>query len=331
MTDLTREQHRTRAMATIGMSIGVSFMIAVIVGPLIAGSFGVAAIFIVTSLLAIIGIAITIWLVPTPLHQASAQPDVVAAPALLKKALMDNELVRLNTGIFTLHFILMSTFVVLPLMLGDVLNLSHSEHWKLYLPLFLFSFIAMVPFIIIAERGHKMKQVFVFAVSQLLLSLLALAYFGHQFWGLIIACFAFFMAFNLLEATLPSLISKRAFAGGKGTAMGVYSTSQFLGAFLGGTMGGLAIQYWGAFGGFILSAALVFIWLVVAVGMEKPKYLKGLVLHYGDSFDSQTIADTLRQLSGVVDVMVVKTDRQAYLKIDEQLFDEQSLASYRQQ
>ncbi|CAH0993264.1 Inner membrane transport protein YajR [Sinobacterium norvegicum] len=331
MTDLTREQHRTRAMATIGMSIGVSFMVAVIIGPLIAGSYGVSAIFIVTSLLAIAGIMITVWLIPTPLSQASAQPDVVAAPSLLKKALMDVELVRLNTGIFTLHFILMSTFVVLPLMLGDVLNLGDSEHWKLYLPLFFFSFVAMIPLIIIAERGQKMKPVFVFAVAQLLLSLLALAFFGGQFWGLIIACFAFFMAFNLLEATLPSLISKRAFAGGKGTAMGVYSTSQFLGAFLGGTMGGVAIQYWGAFGGFTLSAALALVWLLVAAGMQKPKHLKGLVLRYGDSFDSASIAGKLSKLAGVVDVMVIKTDRQAYLKIDEQLFDEESLTGFRQQ
>ncbi|ROR94841.1 putative MFS family arabinose efflux permease [Sinobacterium caligoides] len=329
MTDLTREEHRTRAMATIGMSIGVSFMVAVIIGPFIAGAFSISAIFILTAVLAAVGVVITLWLIPTPLRQSSAQPDVVAAPALLKRALHDKELLRLNSGIFTLHFVLMATFVHLPLMLGDVLSLSAHGQWKFYLPIFALSFVAMVPLIIFGERKQKIKPVFISAICQLLLSLLLLAVFGHHGWALIMGCFGFFMAFNLLEATLPSLISKRAFAGGKGTAMGVYSTSQFLGAFLGGSCGGLAVQYWGGVGGFWLSAAVVLAWLLIAVGMKKPRHLKGLALRYQSCFSAEDMLAELKLVPGVVDVMLVAKDCQAYLKVDEKVFVETEILPFK--
>jgi len=332
MSDLTREQHRTRAMATIGMSIGVSFMVAVIVGPLIAGAYDISAIFNLTAALAILGIAITLWFVPTPLQQMDAQPDVSTAPALLSKALGDIELVRLNMGIFTLHFVLMAAFVHLPLMLGDVLSLGVDGQWKFYLPIFVLSFLAMIPFIIIGESRQKIKPIFVAAIALLLASLSLLALLGDAIsWALIVGCFGFFMAFNLLEATLPSLVSKRAFAGGKGTAMGVYSTAQFLGAFLGGVGGGLAVQYGGGMAGFVLAALLVLAWLVFAMGMQRPRHLKSFILHYRSELDARVLQSELCLINGVIDVMLIEKSHQAYLKIDEKVFTESSLRTYQAQ
>ena len=191
----------------------------------------------------------------------------------------------------------------------------------------LLSFVAMVPFIILAETRRKMKPVLCAAVLLLFLGMASLDWVGTSLgfaWG---AMFVFFMAFNLLEATLPSLVSKESPAGSRGTAMGVYSTSQFLGAFLGGVLGGAVFGYFGIDGLILMLSVVLLAWLMVAVTMPTPEYTSSFVLQLSDSDKIQaSSADAiLRSLPGVTDVVIIQETLTAYLKIDRQNFDEQRL------
>lgn len=236
LSDLTREQHRTKAMAMIGMSIGVSFAVAMVVGPLVTRAFGLSGLFWVTAVMALVGIAIIALVVPRADHPLQHRESGVARQALLP-TLKHPDLLRLDFGILALHAVLMASFVALPLALVEKAGLPKEQHWWVYLTALLVGFFGMVPFIIYAEKKRRMKRVLLGAVSVLLACELYFWAFGDTLQALVIGTIVFFTAFNLLEASLPSLISKVAPAGGKGTAMGVYSTSQFLGAALGGILG----------------------------------------------------------------------------------------------
>ena len=152
--------------------------------------------------------------------------------------LRDTQLLRLNFGIFSLHAAQMGMFVVLPFALRNTSNLDINHQWEIYLPVVLVSFVLMVPAIIYGETRGKLKQVFVAAIATMLAAQLGMSASMHHFWGIVAALILYFVAFNILEASLPSLISKLAPTTAKGTAMGVYNTSQSLGLFFGGAMGG---------------------------------------------------------------------------------------------
>ncbi len=238
LSDLTKEENRTKAMAVIGMSIGIAFSAALVLGPIVAGWFGLSGIFWLTACMAGMGIIIITFLVPTPVmgvRHRDAQP----AMDMVSLALNNSELRRLDFGIFALHLCLTAVFVVLPLGLIENFQLGQTEHWPVYLSVTACSFFAMIPFIIVGEKKRKMKPVLLAAIALLSLSLLWLVFIDDSLTEMWFGLFAFFMAFNLLEASLPSLVSKISPAGVKGTAMGVYSMSQFLGAFFGGVCGGL--------------------------------------------------------------------------------------------
>jgi predicted MFS family arabinose efflux permease/copper chaperone CopZ len=196
-----------------------------------------------------------------------------------------------------------------------------------YLPVLGLSVIAMVPFIIIAEKKRKMKAVFVAAVATLSVASYGLYLFSDGLWGMVAALFVFFTAFNLLEATLPSLISKIAFAGGKGTAMGVYSSSQFFGAFCGGLMGGFVWSSYGMANVFLVCAVILFVWFMVALGMKSPRHMSSLLRHIEIETDAQAkeITDKLLAVKGVLDVGISVDDSTAYLKVDNELLDEKEL------
>jgi predicted MFS family arabinose efflux permease len=244
VADLTREEQRTKAMAMVGMSIGLSFAVALILGPVVAAAGGLAAVFWFTALLAVIGVAIVVLLVPTPPQIGAEHADVGARAGLIGRSLRDPALARLNFGVFTLHFILMACFLVVPGFLEQSAGIDRDRHWLVYLPALLLSIAGMVPMMILAERGGRLHQVFLAAVA---LVFAAVSVLGFTTTPVVfyVALWVFFVGFNYLEATLPSLVSKTVFAGGKGTAMGVYSTCQFLGAFAGGAVGGWLIQHVG--------------------------------------------------------------------------------------
>ena len=229
------------------MTIGVSFMLAMFAGPLLDRVIGVSGIFWLTALLALVGIALIALVVPTPTH-SRVHRDAEPVPAMFRRVLRDPNLLRLDFGIFSLHLILTALFLAIPLVLRD-LGLEPARHGLLYLPVMVGSIVLMVPFVILAERRGLAKQVFLGAVFTLAMSQLALGLSLTAFWEFVVALTLFFVAINLLEAMLPSLVSKFAPVEAKGTAMGVYSSSQFIGAFSGGLLGGWALvqmlkRYW---------------------------------------------------------------------------------------
>ncbi|MBE0485601.1 MFS transporter [Marinobacter sp.] len=329
LSDLTREEERTKAMAMVGITIGLSFSVSLVAGPLLGAVWGLSGIFYATAMLAVVALVIVAKVVPTP-HGHKVSADTHPAREMVGRVLSDGRLLRLDFGIFVLHFVLTALFLVFPTMLQDDLGLPGRSHWWFYLTIMLTSFFAMVPFIIVGEKKRKMKPVFCGAVALLALATAGLTAIGQSLWAAWAVLFFFFMAFNLLEASLPSLISKEAPAASKGTAMGVYSTSQFFGAFLGGALGGYLLQIVGIDGVLWLMVGGLGIWWLVALTMPTPSYTASFVvqLKEGVPYGFDEIDQGLRRLPGVQDVVVVEEAGTAYLKVDKQYFHEDQLAHF---
>ncbi len=325
LSDLTREQNRTKAMAMIGMSIGVSFAVAMVVGPLLTRAFGLHGLFLATGVLALVGIALVAFVVPKATAHTRHRESGVARGEMLA-TLKHPDLLRLDLGIFVLHSILMASFVALPLALVERAGLPKEQHWWVYLTALVVSFFAMIPFIIYGEKKRKMKRVLLGAVATLMLVELFFWAFGDGLKALVIGTVVFFTAFNLLEASLPSLISKVSPAGGKGTAMGVYSTSQFLGSAMGGILGGWLFQHGGLGVVFIGCAALCALWLAIAVTMREPPYVTSLRLPLSPQAMRETgLAERLKTVPGVTDAVVVAEEAAIYIKLDKEIMDRTAL------
>ena len=324
--DLTREEHRTKAMALIGMSIGVSFSAALVLGPVLNRYIGVPGIFWLTGVLACVGIGVLYLAVPKPEHSIRHR-DAEAEPGQLGLIIRDGQLLRLDFGILTLHMILTASFVVLPLILRDQLGLASDQHWKVYLPVLLLSVIIMVPFLIIAERRRLVKPFFAGAVLVLAVAEFGLARPPDSVWMTGAFLLVFYTGFNFLEASLPSLISRMAPAQSKGTAMGVYSSSQFAGAFLGGIAGGWLHGSVGLYSVFLFSALAALVWFGVALTMRGPRYLTHRLLHVGTlpEEEARRLGMRLLQVQGVAEAEVIAAEGTAYLKVDKAELDEETL------
>lgn len=327
--DLTREEHRLKVMAIIGMTIGASFSIAMVGGPLLNDWVGLSGIFWLTAILGLVGIAVLQFWVPTPKH-SRLHRDTEAVPAQFKEVLTDTQLLRLDLGIFTMHLVLTALFVALPVALRDMAGLPEDHHWYVYLPVMALGFFSMVPFIIIAEKKRLMKQIFAGAIALLALANLSLYEFHQTLTAIVLALWLFFAAFNLLEATLPSLVSKMAPSQSKGTAMGVYSSSQFLGIFVGGWAGGWLFQHHGFGGVFLFCAGMVGLWLLAALTMRRPSYLSTFLLNVGDidQAKARALGVELAQIPGVAEAVVIPEDQVAYLKVDNKALDKEALYAY---
>jgi len=326
--DLTSEAHRTKAMAVIGMSIGLSFIVAMVAGPVLNHFVGVPGIFEITAVLALAGIAMLYLVVPNPV-KTTFHRDTEAEPTQFKEVLRNGQLLRLDYGILTLHMVLSASFVVLPLALRDS-GFAPAHHWQLYLPVMVLAMSLSIPFIIIAEKKRRMKQVFVGAVGMLLLSQFALIWGYRHFWVIALLLLGFFTAFNLLEATLPSLVSKVAPAQSKGTAMGVYTTSQFIGAFIGGVSGGWVHEHYGNSAVFMLCSGFIGLWLLAASSMREPRYLSTEMLPLGkvDSSKVSWLEEQLLAIKGVAEASVNVDDGIAYLKVDSRDLDRDALSQF---
>jgi len=316
-------------MAMIGMSIGASFALAMVLGPVLNAWIGVPGIFWLTAVLSIGGIAVVVLIVPTPavsrLHR-----DAETVPEQFTSVLRDPQLLRLDLGIFALHLILTASFVVLPLALRDVAGLPAERHWELYLPVLVLSLPMAIPFILQAEKHRRMKQMFVGAIAVIALAEGGLSLFHAQVLSIAFLLFVFYSAFNQLEAILPSLIAKVAPADRKGTAMGVYSSSQFFGAFVGGAVGGWLHGRYGLGAVFLFCCGAALLWLLFAATMENPRYLGTRVLRIGpqDPADAQQLARRITAVRGVAEAVVIPEDEVAYLKIDQQILDEGALRTF---
>jgi len=265
IADSTREEHRTKAMAMVGGSIGLTFALSLVVSPLLYHYIGMAGIFSVTGVLALAAIGVVLFVVP-------AVPMVTAARVPFGQVLRHAELMRLNAGVFVLHMSQMAMFVVLPATLVQYVGLPVAEHWKIYLPVVLASFLFMLPPVFIGEKRGMMKQVFMAAITLLLLVQLALCAVLAQplvhGWMLVVLLLMFFIAFNILEACQPSLVSRLAPPAAKGTALGIYNTLQSLGLFCGGALGGVLKQYAGTSAVFLMCGVATLTWLIIATNMK---------------------------------------------------------------
>jgi len=328
LADLTREEHRTKAMAIMGVSIGMSFTLALVLGPFLSNIFGVAGIFWLTAVLAIAGIGVLYLIVPDPdPEHCYVHRDAETVPAQLKQVIFDGQLLRLDLGIMIQHAIMMAMFTALPFVLRDFLGLPSEEHAWFYLPVLVLSVFGMVPLIIIAEKKQKMKEVFLICVSLMVLAECMLGLYHDSLFAVGVGLLLFFVAFNALEASLPSLISRMAPVDAKGTAMGVYSTSQFFGAFVGGSFGGITYGAFGVQGVFYACAIAALVWIVVAAGMRVPAYLSNHMVHLDEALlsDSGSLADRLLGVAGVHEAKVVVEDSTAYLRVDKQKFNPEDL------
>ncbi|MEN8214833.1 MAG: MFS transporter [Pseudomonadota bacterium] len=321
--DLSREEHRTKAMAILGMSIGASFILALIAGPLLYRWIGVPGIFWLTAVFALGGIVILHLRVPQPFFHQDKKPKPVQQ---FKGVLQDTQLLRLNIGILVLHLLLTSLFVVLPIALVNT-QFDAAHHWQVYVSVLIASVIAMVPFIIFAEKYRRLKIVFIGAVALLGLSELGLSYLHDSFTGIVVMLFLFFTAVNFLESSLPSLISKMAPTSSRGTAMGIYSSAQFFGAFLGGLFGGWLHQYYSIGTVFGFCATLTVLWLILAATMQSPRYLSSYLLKIGqvDNQQASQLAKCLSQVPGVAEVVVIVEEGVANLKVDHKVLDKVAL------
>lgn len=317
--DLTREAVRTRAMAGIGISIALSFALALVLGPIVAHWGGLEGLFWFIAVLACAGILILLLVVPNP-SRSGLHRDAEPVASQFRGVLADGELRRLDLGIFTLHLTMTSLFLVAPLFM-QAQGLAPVDHWQVYLPVLLLSIVAMIPLIIQAEGKGRMKLVFLGTLVALVLGLLGLNFLGHGILAIAFWLFILITIFNLLEAILPSMVSKVAPAGAKGTAMGVYSTSQFTGAFLGGLVGGSIHQYWGAEAVPIFCALAVLIWFLVAFRMQPPRQGVPHMVRVGARSADPLLRDQLLAIPGVEEALIVAEEGVAYLKVDKRQVD----------
>ncbi|MDM5114363.1 MFS transporter [Aeromonas salmonicida] len=324
LSDLTREQNRTKAMAFIGVSFGITFAIAMVTGPLITHALGLSGLFWLIALLAFGGIGITLWLVPTPTsHLLNRESSMVRGG--MRTVLTNPRLLKLNLGILCVHTLLMSSFVALPPLLEQA-GLPRDSQWQAYLVTMLVAFVSVVPFIIYAEKHRQMKRVFQICVLVMLIAEVVLWQAGLQLWGLLAGLQLFFIGFNVMEALLPSLISKESPPGYKGTAMGVYSTSQFIGVALGGSLGGLFYSLGGGALVFGCCTLLALIWLGVSLTMQEPPYVSSLRIVLPEGVEaSPALEQKIRACEGVSDVMLASAERSVYVKIDAKRLTRQDL------
>jgi len=324
--DLTREEHRTKAMAAIGMTIGTTFALSLVIAPSLNRMIGVPGIFFMTGVLVLLAMVVVSRVVPNP-TDSRFHSDTEASAGRFSNVLRNPELLRLDFGVFVLHAVLMALWLVVPLSLRQA-GLAADHHWQIYLPALVISMLLIIPVIIYSEKKAKLKQVFVISVAVLLVSQILLAYTFDSIWGTAGALLVFFAAFNMLEATLPSLISKIAPVGAKGTAIGVYSSVQFLGTFIGASAGGYLYQHYGSTALFAFCGALLMFWLVFAVTMKAPAAVRTRMYHVQvmDTGAAHGLSRQLAALPGVHEALVLASEGVAYLKVDMRGFDEQGVA-----
>ena len=319
--DLSREEQRPKVMATIGMFIGVSFTIAMIIGPIVAQAFGLSGLFWFIAILTIFAMLTIQFIVPNSINTAP-KGDNVALPSKLGSLIFDGQLSRLNWGVFVLHMALTACFVTLPKQFVAS-GLALEQHWQLYLPTLIGSFFLMVPFMIIAMKKQKENQMFTAAVALLTLALLLLWYLPMGITTLVILVMMFFTAFNYLEATMPSILSRIAPAGVKGSVMGIYSSSQFLGAFAGGILGGFIASEFGEQSIFLVMALFGLVWVVLTLGMKPLKKSKAYSFKTNIASDEKAheVAQQLSEMPGVIEATIMHDEAVAYLKVDDKTAD----------
>ncbi|CAM8429935.1 ProP Permeases of the major facilitator superfamily [Candidatus Methylopumilus universalis] len=321
VADLTRDEHRTKAMAMIGATIGITFALSLMGAPVLNRLIGVPGIFMLTGFLSLSAILVVRFVVPTPLNINTSKTLKEPAPSF-KSILKNKELSRLNFGIFALHAAQMAMFIVVPIALATSGGMDVNQHWKVYLPVLLSSFVFMVPIIILSEKFNRAKLVFISSIFLMLIAQLMFGILINVFWGLVASLFVYFVAFNVLEASLPSLISKIAPPSAKGTAIGVYNTCQSLGVFFGGLLGGFLADFGGSFSVFSFCAILMTLWVGFAFSMKAPPAIKTLMFKIQNKSllkspkQLATVQQKLKKIKGVRDVLILLEEGKVMVKVN---------------
>lgn len=323
--DLTRDEHRTKAMAMIGSTIGATFALSLVASPWLDRMIGVPGIFALTGVLALAAMWVVYSVVPVEAAGAHERGRHVESKEFWR-VLHDRQLLRLNYGILVLQAVLMSVFIAIPFALRQA-GLDLARHWQVYLPALLGSFALMLPAILGAKKANQVKTVFTGSIVLLLGVHLAMPELTGSVWLIGLFLLIFFTAFNVLEACLPSLVTRIAPAEAKGTAIGVFSSLQFFGAFLGAAAGGFLYGRWGAAGIVIFNVTLLVMWLILAYGMKVPAVLSTRVYTIPELACERAdiLTARLRTVAGVHEARVVPAEGRAYLKVDSAGFDEQNV------
>lgn len=320
-TDLTRDEVRGRTMAIIGVAIGASFSLALILGPVLHAGLDLAALFWLAAGLAVLALILLVTVVPTP---RTVGPSAGTTRADLRVALADADLLRLDGGIFILHLVMTGTFVAIPVALVGA-GFGQAIQWQVYLPVFLGAVALMAPLLMAGERYRRTRLTFLASIVLVALGQTLLGAAGEAWSALALGLLVFFVGFNLLEATLPALISRTAPADRKGAAMGAYSASQFLGAFAGGVLAGALDGLGGPPLVFAAMAALAALWLLGALWMRIPEAAVSYVVSLGETRGADDAARDLSDLPGVEEAVVVEEEGVAYLRVDQRRFREADL------
>lgn len=320
LADVTREQNRTKAMATMGLTIAMSIMVAFGLGPILTKFLDISGLFWLTSILGVLAMFLLL-IVPTPERKLKHNVSEKSIGKQLLDVLKNSQLNRLHLAIFSLHFSMTAMFTLLPQQFSHVLNLGVAEQGYVHLPLLLLGFVIAVPLIIIAEKKRKMRSVFLASLAMLIAGLGVLAVGSSTSIGLILGLAIYYIGFNSLEATIPSWISKQAPVANKATAMGINSSSQFLGAFFGGALGGILLSQSASLSWWVL-ADVMLLSLVLILPIVQPPYLTSFTITLPKQ-NSDDFSAKLLNIDGIDEVVMMPKEGIAYLKVDKnQLTDE---------
>lgn len=319
LADVTREEQRSKAMAVMGMSIGFSFMLAFSLGPWLTSLVGISGLFWVTTIMGLAAISMLLLVPKVTRHHKNYQQGYLAQ---LKQVLKMGDLNRLHISVFALHLLLTAMFIYMPSQLIQFADIPLASHGLVYLPLLLISLFFAFPSIILAEKYRKMRGIFLTAIGGIILGLVVLI-FGYESKYILLAGLGFFfIAFNVMEALLPSWLSKSAPIQSKATAMGVNASSQFLGAFFGGMIGGQLLLLNNTALGWGILSAIAIVWLLISWGLAQPRYLSSLVLRLPEAKQTDEWTSQLLAIRGIEEVVVMSDQQFAYVKIDKQLINE---------
>ena len=319
LADVTREEQRSKAMAIMGMSIGVSFMLAFSLGPWLTSLVGISGLFWVTTIMGLAAISMLFLVPKITRHHKNYQQGYLQQ---LKQVLKMGDLNRLHISVFALHLLLTAMFIYMPSQLIQVADIPLASHGWVYLPLLIISLFFAFPSIILAEKYRQMRGIFLTAIAGIVLGLLVLIFGFESKYILLLGLGLFFVAFNVMEALLPSWLSKSAPIQSKATAMGVNASSQFLGAFFGGMIGGQLLLLNNTSMGWGILTAIAVLWLLISFGLVQPRYLSSLVLALPESKQTDEWTSQLLAIRGIEEVVVMPDQQFDYVKIDKQLIDE---------
>ena len=319
LADVTREENRMKAMATMGMSIGVSFAVAVSLGPWLTGLVGISGLFWVTTIMGLAAISMLFLVPKVTRHHRNYQQGYLAQ---LKQVLKMGDLNRLHVSVFSLHLLLTAMFIYVPSQLIDFAKIPLNSHGWVYLPLLVISLFFAFPSIVLAEKYRKMRGIFLTAIGGIILGLGILIFGFESKYILLTGLGLFFIAFNVMEALLPSWLSKAAPIQSKATAMGVNASSQFLGAFFGGVTGGQLLLLNNTALGWSILTGLAIVWLLISFGLAQPRYLSSMVLRLPEHKQTDEWTSQLLAIRGIEEVVVMSDQQVAYVKVDKQQIDD---------